>query len=318
MAADWADNTAVNYAYITPDSDEDAHNGTLAGADQWLQANVPAILARPEFQAGGDGILFIVWDEGTLYTDNRCSATDANGCGGRTATLVIGPRVKQGYQSATLYHNESVLKTVCVAMGLSTCPGAAQNAAPMADFFTTTSTDATPSDSVLISTPGSGATITGAVHLIANADESQPVSQVQVWDNGSKLGVYGAQVDTIYNLAPGKHTTVVADFDASYQPLHQSTVTYTVEALADGVQIISPTANQNLGMTTVNVVAHASESVPISQVQVWDNGEKLGWYPGADVNQYYSLTPGAHVVTVLDLDNQFNLLHLSTVFYIVQ
>src|SRR5205814_7937068 len=99
MATGFAQGETVNYAYITPDSDEDDHNGTLQAADQWLQANVPAIIARPEFSPGGDGILFVVWDEGTLYTDNRCSATVSLGCGGGTATLVIGPHVKPGYQS---------------------------------------------------------------------------------------------------------------------------------------------------------------------------------------------------------------------------
>jgi hypothetical protein len=67
--------------------------------------------------------LSLPWDEGTLYTDNRCSDTIKDGCGGRTATLVIGPQVKPGYKSTTTYHNENVLKTACVAMGLSTCPG---------------------------------------------------------------------------------------------------------------------------------------------------------------------------------------------------
>jgi phosphatidylinositol-3-phosphatase len=116
MSTDFARGMTVNYAYITPDSDEDAHNGTLQAADRWLQSNVPAILARPEFSAGGDGVLFIVWDEGTLYTDNRCSATVASGCGGRTATLVIGPRVRANYKSTVTYHNENVLKTICAAM----------------------------------------------------------------------------------------------------------------------------------------------------------------------------------------------------------
>jgi phosphatidylinositol-3-phosphatase len=315
IAEDWANNTSVNFSWITPDTDEDAHNGTLAGADQWLQSNVPGILARPEFQSGGDGILFVVWDEGTLSTDNRCSATVSNGCGGRTATLVIGPQIKPGYQSATLYHNENVLKTVCAAMGLAPCPGAAQNVAPMADFFTTGSAAA---DGVVISTPGNGATVTGQVHLIANASESQSFAQTQVWDNGAKLGVYGAQIDAIYNLDPGRHSTTVFDLDANYNILHQATVSYTVEPQVDGVQIISPTPSQSLGITTVNVVAHATESVQVSQVQVWDNGNKLGWYAGADVNQYYSLAPGSHVVTVLDLDSNWNILHLSTVSYTVQ
>jgi acid phosphatase len=317
MATDWSNNKTVNYAYITPDTDEDSHNGTLAAADQWLQANLPDILARPEFQSGGDGILFVVWDEGTLSTDNRCSSTVSTGCGGRTASLVIGPQVKSGYKSTTLYHNENVLKTVCVAMGLSACPGAAQNAAPMADFFSATNT-AAPSDGVLISTPGSGATVSGQVHLIAGASESQTISQTQVWDNGSKLGVYGAQIDQVYNLAPGKHTITVSDLDSSYKVIHKASVSYTVEALVDGVQIIAPTPSQNLGMTTVNVVAHANEPVPVSQVQVWDNGAKLGHYAGTDVNQYYSLAPGSHTLTVLDLDGNYNVLHKSTVSYSVQ
>jgi len=81
MATDFAQGTTVNYAYITPDAVEDAHSGTLQAADQWLQAKVPAILARPEFRSGGDGILFIVWDESNS-TDNRCSATVKDGCGG--------------------------------------------------------------------------------------------------------------------------------------------------------------------------------------------------------------------------------------------
>jgi hypothetical protein len=137
MATDFADGETVNYAYITPNVAEDAHNGSLEAADQWLQANVPSILARPEFSPGGDGILFIVWDEGSPHIDNRCSATVRQGCGGRTATLVIGPRVKPGYRSTVTYHNENILATVCAAMGLSTCPGGAQNADPMADFFNT-------------------------------------------------------------------------------------------------------------------------------------------------------------------------------------
>jgi hypothetical protein len=108
---------------------------------------------------------------------------------------------------------------VCAAMGLSTCPGAAQNAAPMGDFFTSGGRPVTPTNSIVISTPGNGATVVGTVHLLASASESQPVSQTQVWDNDVKLGVYGVQIDAIYNLAPGKHTTTVLDLDSSMSPL---------------------------------------------------------------------------------------------------
>jgi phosphatidylinositol-3-phosphatase len=316
MADDFAQGNTVNYAYITPDADEDAHNGNLPAADQWLQANVPAILARPEFSSGGDGILFIVWDEGTLYADNRCSADVRQGCGGRTATLVIGPQVNSGYQSTTTYHNENVLATVCAAMGLATCPGAAQNAQPMADFFNG-GTGGGGQSGIVISTPGSGASITGAVRLIASASESQAVSQTQVWDNGVKLGHYGTQIDQTYNLAPGNHKTTVLDLDSSFGILHLSTVAYTVQALVNGLQIISPLPNDTV-TGTVHVVAHATEAVPVGQMQVWDNGGKLGAWAGADVNQYFSLAPGSHTVTVLDMDGSGNVLHQASVGYSVQ
>jgi hypothetical protein len=229
MADDFAQGQTVNYAYITPDATKDGHSGSLQVADRWLRANVPAILSRPEFQSGGDGILFIAWDEGNLGSDGRCSANIKRGCGGRTATLVIGPQVKPGYKSTITYHNENILKTVCAAMGLSTCPGAAQDAAPMADFF------------------------------------------------GSSGG-------------PSHH----------------------------GLQIISPAPNETISGSTLHIVAHAGESVAVSQVQAWDNGVKLGWYAGADVNQYLDVTPGSHVLTILDLDSNFNIIHQSSVSYFAQ
>jgi hypothetical protein len=58
--------------------------------------------------------------------------------------------------------------------------------------------------------------------------------------------------------------------------------------------------------------------MPISQMQVWDNGTKLGWYAGAEVNDYFTLTPGSHTLTVLDLDKSYNVIHQSSVSYSVQ
>ncbi len=319
MESDFAHGDTVNYAYITPDVDEDAHNGTLHAADQWLQKNLPPILARPEFGRGGDGILFIVWDEGdTVHADERCSAHVSRGCGGRTATLVIGPQVKRGYRSTITYHNQNVLKTVCEAMGLSPCPGAARDAAPMADFFTSDDGPDTPSESIVISTPGNGATLTGPVHLIASASESQPVSETQVWDNGVKLGVYGAEIDATYNLSPGQHTITVLDLDSSYKDLHRSSVTYRVEAVVDGMQVVSPAPGETINTGTVHVVAHAREPVEVGLMEVWDNDVQLGFYAGGDVNQYFNVGPGPHTIMVRDLDGDLNFLHQSSVSYSVQ
>jgi hypothetical protein len=226
--------------------------------------------------------------------------------------------VKAGYESTITYHNENVLKTVCVAMGLSPCPGAAQDAAPMADFFKSSTSADSPTDSIIISTPGSQSTIVGDIHLMATASESRTVSQTQVWDNGKKLGVFGTQIEATYKLAAGKHETTVVDLDTNFQPIHHASVTYTVEPLVNGLQIISPTSGETFDGTTVHVVAHASESVTISQIQVWDNGKKLGRYVGADVNQYFTLAPGSHTITVFDLDKDFNEIHHVSVSYSVK
>ena len=79
LAQDIAQQQTPNYAYITPNLQHDAHDGTLAQADAWLSTVVPTLLALPEFQPGGDGLLFIVWDEGGLGDDNRwprCNSDD--------------------------------------------------------------------------------------------------------------------------------------------------------------------------------------------------------------------------------------------------
>jgi hypothetical protein len=153
---------------------------------------------------------------------------------------------------------------------------------------------------------------------MASASESQAVSQTQVWDNGVKLGVYGTQLDAIYNLAPGNHTTTVLDLDPNFKVIHHAAVNYSVQALVNGLQIISPSPNQTISMSTVQIVAHATESVAISQMQVWDNGVMLGQYSGPDVNQYFTLSSGSHTLTVEDFDTNNNVLHQSSVVYSVQ
>jgi phosphatidylinositol-3-phosphatase len=188
----------------------------------------------------------------------------------------------------------------------------------MADFFKTGATSGSPLNSVVISTPGNGAAVVGAVHLVASASEGQAVSQTQVWDNHAKLGVYGSQIDATYDLAPGNHTTTVVDLNSSFNVIHQASVNYIVQALVDGIQIVSPTPNQKVDMSTVHVVAHATESKAINQMQVWDNGVKLGWYSGADVNQYFSLGAGSHNLTVMDLDSSYNVIDQSSVTYSMQ
>src|SRR5258708_8881020 len=79
MAKDIANATLPNFAFITPDGNNDMHNcGTNLGAclwtaDQWLKNNIGPLLATAPFQPGGDGVLIIWPDEPALITHNRCT-----------------------------------------------------------------------------------------------------------------------------------------------------------------------------------------------------------------------------------------------------
>ena len=208
--ADMTHDLAGNYNYITPNLKNDAHDGTMATADSWLRSHVPAILARPEFQPGGDGIMIITFDEGDIGgVDSRCSATVSTGCGGRVLTVVVGPRVKRGYQSTVWHNHESVLKTTCVALGITTCPGAAQTAKDLGEFFMA-------SGGVNLVSPTNGATTGTAVRVSATAHSTQPITAVRVYvDNVNKYQTSGSTVNTSLTLATGGHNVVVQAWDKS-------------------------------------------------------------------------------------------------------
>jgi hypothetical protein len=126
FAADLAANQLPNYSVIIPDANHDAHNGTLAQADAWLQANVAPLLNQSYFQPGGDGLLLVTFDE----CDGAVGA-----CPELVFTAVIGPKVKRGFQSPIPYKHENVLRTMLDAFGVTVYPGASKNATAMADFF---------------------------------------------------------------------------------------------------------------------------------------------------------------------------------------
>jgi len=130
FAADLSANTLPEFSFIVPNVDDDAHDGTPLEADAWLQANVVAPLSNfAAFQAGGDGILIVDFDE-SLESDTAYG-------GGHVAPVFWGPDVKAGYQqtSSTIYQHESMLLTAMDALGLNNPPGAAANAPPMGEFF---------------------------------------------------------------------------------------------------------------------------------------------------------------------------------------
>jgi acid phosphatase len=130
FATDLANGTLPEFSFIVPDVNDDAHNGTPLQADSWLQSKVVIPLTNhPAFQPGGDGILFVDFDEGA-------DSDTAHG-GGHVAPVLWGPNVRAGYtqSSSIIYQEESVLRTIMEALSLGYPPGAAGSAPSMSEFF---------------------------------------------------------------------------------------------------------------------------------------------------------------------------------------
>ena len=123
FATDLSNNQLPQYSIIVPNLLDDAHDGTPAQADTWLQNNVAPLLNQPFFQAGGDGLLIVTFDNGD--NDNP----------GQVYTAIIGPKVIPHTASNTHYMHENTLKTILQSLGITTFPGASATAMPMSDFF---------------------------------------------------------------------------------------------------------------------------------------------------------------------------------------
>lgn len=125
LADDLASGTLPQYLFIVPNVNNDAHDGSLAQADAWLQSNIAPLLANSDFQSSG--VLIITFDEGDF--------TDLNHVGGHVATLVISSQAKKGFQSNTFYGHQSTLRLVLSASGVDTFPGMSATAPDMTEFF---------------------------------------------------------------------------------------------------------------------------------------------------------------------------------------
>jgi len=141
MLQDIVSNNLANFTWISPDLDHDAHNGNsdqlaLTIADYYLRAFLPQLLLSAPFQANGDGVLLVTFDESEPGQDNRCGGNpDPNNCGGNIWSVLIGPRVKQHYVSNIHYMQGSQWRLICDLLGVNPCPGDGASSPSMSEFF---------------------------------------------------------------------------------------------------------------------------------------------------------------------------------------
>lgn len=125
FASDLSSSHLPNFAFIVPNVLDDAHTGSLAQADTWLQTNIAPLINNAQFQQ--DGLLIITFDEGDI--------TDISHGGGHVATILVSSKTKKKFQSTTMYQHQSTLRTVLQALGATDYPGASSVAPPMDEFF---------------------------------------------------------------------------------------------------------------------------------------------------------------------------------------
>ena len=135
LSADLNAGSLPNFVYILPNSQNDAHScpggsssctddQELAAADAWLKANIDPVINSPKF---GNSVLIITFDESVL--------TDFTNGGGQVATVLVGPHVKTGFRSSTMYQHQSLLRTELQLLNVNDMPGASAVAASMGEFF---------------------------------------------------------------------------------------------------------------------------------------------------------------------------------------
>lgn len=303
LATDMKDNATPTYAYITPNLNNDAHNGTLQQADQWLSEQLPAILARSEFQPGGDGLMFIVWDEGDLNgsDDNRCASNIQTGCGGRVATLVIGPQVKPAYQSNILYSHVNLLATVCAAAGFTSCPGAGALADPMSDFF----------NSVSILTPFNNARVISPVQISATTSNSSVVTAMQIYvDNALAYQVSGSTVNAAVPMARGSHNVVAQSWDAQ-GGIHKSGIDVNVQS---GAVVVTAPAPNAVVSSPVKIAAVGGGLNAVYTMQIYVDNTLQYQANGASVNTSLPMSAGRHYIVVQSWDDSGGI--RKTPFYV--
>jgi acid phosphatase len=126
FASDVASQTTPTYSFIVPNVLDDAHDGTLARADGWLQVNIAPLISSAFFHE--DGLLIITFDE--------AEGSDVKHGGGRVVWVIVSAKAKSSYRSNTVYQHQSTLRFTIAALGLTSFPGAAGSAPDMTEFLT--------------------------------------------------------------------------------------------------------------------------------------------------------------------------------------
>ncbi|HEU5002286.1 MAG TPA: IPT/TIG domain-containing protein, partial [Actinomycetota bacterium] len=242
--------TTPNYAFITPNVNDDMHNGTVAQGDTWLSQNVPLILNSAAFTQQSS-LLFIVWDE-----DSTDSTT---GTANHVPALVIPSGPARHIATAVPYTHYSMLKTAETAWGLAPIAAGDAAASPMTDLLTP---PPPPTISSFSPTSGPG---TGATMVTINGTNLAGTTAVTfggITATSTGFNAAGTQVTattaagsgavSVTVAAPGGNATAPGSFTFSGPPPPVVTSVSPASGPADGGTTVTINGSNFTGVTAVS------------------------------------------------------------------
>ena len=170
---------------------------------------------------------------------------------------------------------------------------------------------------ILICQPGSGATTTSLVTVVAGARAAAGyIVSIRVYSDNIMLGTIinpakttTFQISQPFTQLAGTHHLVLVAYESlgaaltqgEYFTVSSGSSTCSVPGLP-GVNVCSPTPGQTVASPVNFSAAAVDVSGSVNHLELWVDGKKLGNYSGSSMNANVALTSGLHAATVVEVD----------------
>lgn len=119
LADDIKNGTLPTFSFITPNMDNDMHDGTIQQGDSWAKTYLSLLFDGPNYKAGDTAVL-LMWDEGSSNSSTVKTIP----------TVIAAPSIKPGTNVTTQTNNIGLLKTTQEMLGLTPLLGCASGTPP--------------------------------------------------------------------------------------------------------------------------------------------------------------------------------------------
>ena len=161
------------------------------------------------------------------------------------------------------------------------------------------------SQSVSLSSPGNGTTVSSPVHIAASASGgSYPISAMWVYvDNQPVYKTTSGSVNTYLSLSAGSHHVVPVAWNSIGQSISKSAY-ITVSSSTAGVSVASPLAGSSLSSPVkVAASAKAPSGRTISAMRIYVDSVTALTTSAASISTSISMSKGTHGISIQAWDN---------------